>query len=64
MSPTTTNPCSSINSSLELKKNKCCRGTADYDPLKEMKEYFPENVDWKKNFQKYIDLMRIYQKKR
>jgi hypothetical protein len=52
MSPTTTNPCSSINSSLELKENKCCRCTADYDPLKEMKKYFPENADWKKELSK------------
>ena len=52
ISPTTTNPCSSINSSLELKTNKCCRGTADYDPLKEMKKYFPENADWKKELSK------------
>ena len=52
ISPTTTNPCSSINSSLELKTNKCCRCTADYDPLKEMKQYFPENADWKKELSK------------
>ena len=52
MSPTNTNPCSSINSSLELKQNKCCRCTANYDPLKEMKSYFPENADWKKELSK------------
>jgi len=52
ISPTTANPCSSINSSLELKQNKCCRCTANYDPLKEMKKYFPENVDWKKELSK------------
>jgi hypothetical protein len=52
MSPTTTNPCSSINSSLELKQSKCCRCTANYDPLKEMKRYFPENADWKKELSK------------
>ena len=51
-SSTTSNPCSTINSSLELETNQCCRGTADYDRLKEMKKYFPENADWKKELAK------------
>ena len=40
ISPITANPCSSINSSLELKQNKCCRYTVDYDPLQEIKKFF------------------------
>ena len=52
ISPITANPCSSINSSLELKQNKCCRCTVDYDPLQEIKNYFPENEDWKKQISK------------
>ena len=54
MSQTTTNPCSSINSSLQKKQNKCCRCTANYDPLKEMKIRFPEN--WKKQISKLLPI--------
>ena len=61
MSSTTKNPCSSINSSLKKKQNKCCRCTANYDPLKMMKRRFPEN--WKKEISKLCQLMRIYQNK-
>ena len=49
---TPTNICFSVNSSLKLKEDHCCRITMNFDPLQELKSKYPE--DWKKRAsQKY-----------
>lgn len=49
---TPTNICFSVNSSLKLKEDHCCRISFNYDPLQELKSKYPE--DWKKRAsQKY-----------
>ena len=48
MSSASTNKCSSINSSLKLKEDRCCRFTMDIDVLQRIKETFPET--WRKKY--------------